>query len=61
MKKEYVNLNPEPHITITPTVMTLEEAQYYKEFLGDEDNEIRETYNAETGEFIGYMIYGKDE
>jgi hypothetical protein len=60
MKKEYVNLNPEPHITIIPTVMTLEEAQYYKEFLGDENTEIRETYNAETREFIGYMIYDKE-
>lgn len=63
MKKEYVNLNPEPHITIIPTKMTLEEAQHYMEFLGyeDTDAEIRETYNAKTGEFIGYMIYDKEE
>lgn len=60
MKKEYVNLNPEPHITIHPTVMTLKEAQEYREFLGEEDTEIRETYNAKNGEFIGYMVYDKE-
>lgn len=59
MKKEYVNLNPEPHITIIPTKMTLEEAQWTAEFFG-EDSEIREEYDIATGEFLGYGVYNKE-
>ena len=61
MKKAYENLNPEPHITIHPSVSaTLEEAQLIAEFFGEENSEIREVYNIETGEFLGYGVYDKE-